>query len=385
MTQKNSKSDNAGRFTHLISNNSDADAAYIRTTPDLLGVILDVDPSIWTRKRNGLSLLRKVTEDVCIFLNAHSALRHDNCCTIYAAGRRNGKLIYSNTPSLSHANSLQSDLDANTYQPFKIIDDAIMAGVQAAIQEGKEEIEKPSSHGIVSSLAQCLCHINRIGQLTTAASGIEEDPKSSSSAAKANAGRGFKSRILVLSASPDSSSQYVAMMNCIFGAQKKGVTVDVCKILGGQDSVFLQQASHLTKGTYYRLDLVEGLLQTLMVSILSTDNNKGCVLTLSTFVQTTFLASPAIRDQMRLPSNDDVDFRAACFCHGRVVDVGYVCSVCLSSECKVSRISFIDIQLTTLRSLYPVFCEPRDKCLTCRATFPKRTLQRFQEEQKTVS
>ncbi|MCO5566203.1 hypothetical protein L7F22_019879 [Adiantum nelumboides] len=273
MAQRSSESSNAGRFTHLISSHSDADAAYIRTPPDLLGVILDVDPAVWVRKRNGLQLLRKATQDICVFLNAHSALRHDNCCAVYAAEER--------------------------------------MGVQAALQDGKEEVERAPSHGIVSSLAQCLCHINRIGQLTSAASGIEDDPKSSSAGAKANAGRGYKSRILVISASPDSSSQYVAMMNCIFGAQKKNVTVDVCKILGGQDSVFLQQATHLTKGTYYRLDLVEGLLQTLM---------------------TTFLASPAIRDQMRLPSNDDVDFRAACFCHGRVVDVGYVCSVCLSSE-----------------------------------------------------
>ena len=266
MTQRNSASNNAGRFTHLISSHSDADAAYIRTPPDLLGVILDVDPAVWARKRNGLQLLRKATQDVCIFLNAHSALRHDNCCAVYAAGRRSGKLIFSNTPSLSHANSLQSSLDANTYQPFKIIDDAVITGVQAALQDGKETVERSPSHGIVSSLAQCLCHINRIGQLTSAASGIEEDPKSSSAGAKANAGRGYKSKILVISASPDSYSQYVAMMNSIFGAQKKGVTVDVCKILGGQDSVFLQQASHLTKGTYYRLDLVEGLLQTLMVS-----------------------------------------------------------------------------------------------------------------------
>lgn len=58
----------------------------------------------------------------------------------------------------------------------------------------------------------------------------------------------------------------------------QGVTVDVCKILRGEDSVFLQQACHLTKGIYFRLDDVEGLLQTLMVgcgcfSICRNDNN----------------------------------------------------------------------------------------------------------------
>ena len=29
-----------------------------------------------------------------------------------------------------------------------------------------------------------------------------------------------------------------------------------------------------------------------------------------------------------------VDFRAACFCHRKVVDVGYVCSICLSIFCE---------------------------------------------------
>jgi transcription initiation factor TFIIH subunit 3 len=88
---------------------------------------------------------------------------------------------------------------------------------------------------------------------------------------------------------------------------------------------------------------------------------------------------------MRLPSNDDVDFRAACFCHGRVVDVGYVCSVCLSSEYINLKDEYLDAYTDINSSLHSVFCEPRDKCLTCRATFPRRTLQRFQEEQKTVS
>lgn len=32
------------------------------------------------------------------------------------------------------------------------------------------------------------------------------------------------------------------------------------------------------------------------------------------------------------PGNVGVDFRAACFCHRKVVDLGFVCSVCLSSE-----------------------------------------------------
>lgn len=40
------------------------------------------------------------------------------------------------------------------------------------------------------------------------------------------------------------------------------------------------------------------------------------------------------------PTAVGVDFRAACFCHRRVVDVGFVCSICLSSESDLSRAGF---------------------------------------------
>lgn len=45
----------------------------------------------------------------------------------------------------------------------------------------------------------------------------------------------------------------------------KGIPVDVCKVFG-EDTVFLQQAAHLTAGVYLRLEHSAGLLQYLMVS-----------------------------------------------------------------------------------------------------------------------
>lgn len=39
------------------------------------------------------------------------------------------------------------------------------------------------------------------------------------------------------------------------------------------------------------------------------------------------------------PSQINVDFRAACFCHKRVVDIGFVCSICLSSQSPPSSLS----------------------------------------------
>ena len=39
-----------------------------------------------------------------------------------------------------------------------------------------------------------------------------------------------------------------------------------------------------------------------------------------------------MREQLILPSSVHIDYRAACFCHRRLVDIGFVCSVCLSSK-----------------------------------------------------
>lgn len=125
---------------------------------------------------------------------------------------------------------------------------------------------------------------------------------------------GDDARILVVSSTSSASNQYVGLMNCIFAAQKRRIPIDVLKI-AGEDTVFLQQAASLTKGLYLRAgDLKQGrLLQTLL---------------------TTFLPPPSWRTRLlNLPTLDEVDFRASCFCHGAIVDVGYVCGVCLSSEC----------------------------------------------------
>ena len=45
----------------------------------------------------------------------------------------------------------------------------------------------------------------------------------------------------------------------------------------------------------------------------------------------TFLPPPSLRKVLAVPTQDRIDFRAACFCHKNIVDVGFVCSVCLSS------------------------------------------------------
>jgi len=51
-----------------------------------------------------------------------------------------------------------------------------------------------------------------------------------------------------------------------------------------------------------------------------------------------FLPDESTRKMLVYPPKTHVDFRAACFCHRKLVDIGYVCSVCLSVFCSFTPI-----------------------------------------------
>ncbi|XP_062218052.1 general transcription and DNA repair factor IIH subunit TFB4-like isoform X3 [Phragmites australis] len=133
-------------------------------------------------------------------------------------------------------------------------------------------------------------------------------------------------RILCLQGSPDGPEQYVAVMNSIFSAQRSMVPIDSC-IVGTEDSAFLQQASYITGGVYLKPQELNGLFQYL-AAVFATDLHS--------------------RTFMRLPKTLGVDFRASCFCHKKTIDMGYVCSVCLS-----------------------IFCQNQKKCSTCGSEFSR--------------
>ena len=181
-------------------------------------------------------------------------------------------------------------------------------------------------------------------------------------------------RILILAVSPDLSSSYVPIMNSIFSAQKlvrlqmiiiarslklpQKVTIDACQVFG-PDTVFLQQAAHLTGGAYLYLERRDALLQYLIVSfsILNSTFNPHL-----SFFKMTFLPPSSIRKVLAIPTQDKIDFRAACFCHKNIIDIGFVCSVCLSSTL-VFTSSHV---LSMTHSTSIVFCQPVPVCSTCR-------------------
>lgn len=219
-------------------------------------------------------------------------------------------MLYSTTDSKQVAFAQ----DPNSYPPFKHMNSTISERITQELQ-GLEDPEAPPA--IVGALAKALCYINRL----SIAASIAKDPAALSSP-----------RILVTSVSPDLTASYIPIMNSIFSAQKLKVVIDACQIYG-PDSVFLQQAAHLTGGSYICLDQQSALLQYLIMC---------------------FLPPPEVRQIMAVPTQEKIDFRAVCFCHKNIVDIAFVCSVCLS-----------------------IFCQPVPVCSTCRTKFPIKTLQRL--------
>ncbi|KAI0743547.1 transcription factor Tfb4 [Daedaleopsis nitida] len=298
--------------------------------PSHLSVIVDLSPTQWTlcaQSTNppGISLQTFLSQLIA-FLNAHIACKDGNTLAVFGALPGQSVMLYSSTEEGMTSSTEMTN--PNTYRPFKTLDETVMASIAERL-ESYVGVSEEESIGLVGCMTKALCYINRT--ITTAATSA---PGGEGAAASVDP------RILVLSVSPDQSSTYIPIMNSIFSAQKLKVTIDVCKIFGAEN-VFLQQAAHLTGGAYVHVERTDGLLQYMMMS---------------------FLPPPAIRQYMSVPTQDRVDFRAACFCHKKIVEVAFVCSVCLS-----------------------IFCQPVPVCSTCRTKFPIPTLQRLRDARPLVA
>ena len=117
-----------------------------------------------------------------------------------------------------------------------------------------------------------------------------------------------------MTASGTTASHYMSYMNVFFTAQKLNILIDACML--DRDSGLLQQGADMTNGKYIRVNKLDSLLQ---------------------FLLWTFLPDTSLHGgQLSLPTATKVVYRAACFCHRQLVDIGFVCSVCLSIFCKFS-------------------------------------------------
>ncbi|TID21373.1 putative ATP-citrate synthase subunit 2 [Venturia nashicola] len=294
--------------------------------PSLLTVILDTNPVAWNALSNTLSLPNAISK-LLVFINAHLAINHANQIAVIASHTNTASWLYPAPNALSkrsqngtHGKSdkFQDAGDANKYRPFWAVEQQVRYNLTKLMESTREEdLENTESTQIAGALTMALAYINK-QTILSRPPGLEahmvnigeskDDPHKKSSAT-------LLSRILILSVSSDLSDQYIQVMNGIFAAQRLQIPMDVMKLSGS--TVFLQQASDATGGIYLdpqssALKGGAGFLQYLMMA---------------------YLPDVTARQLLVRPGKGEVDFRAACFCHRNVIDLGYVCSVCLSIFC----------------------------------------------------
>ncbi|PQE05192.1 Transcription factor Tfb4 protein [Rutstroemia sp. NJR-2017a BBW] len=288
-------------------------------SPSLLVIVLDTNPHAWALLSSTLPISKAIA-NLLVFINAHLAFNNANQVAIIASHCHRAVFLYPEPPSPPSSASEDVEMtdtttqapadDANKYRPFALIENALLTTLRNLISTTTEtEVSTTTTTQMAGALTLALSYINKCTVAYSDTTPTASKP-SATDLSNPNTVTGLHSRILVLSVSGDLAHQYIPIMNTTFAAQRLRVPIDILKLAG--DTVFLQQASDTTKGIYMHLKNPQGLLQYLMMA---------------------FLPDQISRRSLVAPTQQVVDFRAACFCHRKVVDIGFVCSICLSIFC----------------------------------------------------
>mmetsp|Transcript_14014 Transcript_14014/g.21212 ORF Transcript_14014/g.21212 Transcript_14014/m.21212 type:complete len:333 (+) Transcript_14014:12-1010(+) len=281
--------------------------------PDLLILIFDANPTIWSKKGN----IDKCLQQILVFLNSFLLLNHSNQLAVLVNHPSGARILFPPSPSeIKHSKTKLKAL-------VKAKELNLVGGTKSKKAELKRQqrqlvLEQTPTSRIVRKLAEiaskqsipgkskrthlagamslALCYARRVV--------AETESK----------GRFIQPRIMIIdtNSAMDREKEYVPIMNCIFSAIKMAMRIDSL-VLSDSDQFLLQQASDLTDGMYMRTSDMSGLLQTLTMVFLPSNTSRGILL---------------------LPKASEVDYRASCFCHNKPVDTGWVCPVCLAIFCK---------------------------------------------------
>ncbi|XP_061585214.1 general transcription factor IIH subunit 3 [Cololabis saira] len=265
----------------------------------LLVIVVDVNQIWWGQQaqREPELTLSKCLDAVMVMGNTHMAMTRTNKLAVIASHCQDSDFLYPSKSGRGGDNDVDdaSFIRDGKYELLSVANNIIAEEIKNVMT--KTEVTGNSTDTLLAgSLAKALCYINKVTK-------------------ELEAGQEIKSRILVIKAAEDCAHQYMNFMNVIFAAQKQNILIDACVL--DSDSGLLQQACDITGGLYLKIPQKVALAQYLLW---------------------VFLPDSEQRSQLVLPPPAHVDYRAACFCHRNLIEIGYVCSVCLSIFCNFSPI-----------------------------------------------
>ncbi|CAG0916512.1 unnamed protein product [Notodromas monacha] len=264
------------------------------TEVNLLCVVLDLGAENWRAAvNNDVDLLNQCIDSVLAFANAYLAIKTSNRIAFLGCDPQLCRFLYplateKRITVLSDGQfPFLAELDAVIKQEMKSI---------LALQDPNNVEAVLNDPLIPAALCKAMCYVNRtLNSLKN--------------------GEKFSGRILIVTPTANFSSGHMTLMNTFFAAQKLTVVIDAC-LVGCENSGLLRQACDITGGIYNQMS-PHALLQSLLFRFL-----------------------PSLKDRAMLnrPVQPAVDHRASCICHKTLVEIGFVCSVCLSVFCKFSPI-----------------------------------------------
>jgi transcription initiation factor TFIIH subunit 3 len=285
----------------------------------LLGIMLDASTAGWSNRVDRLTL-DSTLRAVMALIRAHFALSPTNELAFIVTTDAGAHVLFAPALSPTASASSSSSASSTVAVPLHEVEATINDGLrQLAHVDRVDSSDKLGT--FAASLSQMLCIVNRFLRvgMSSSASVVAPVGDSSAAAAAAHGDRRRCARVLALQCAGDDATQYISTMNGIFCAQKLDVPIDAC-VLRTDDVSFLQQAASITGGVYVRPPLAgleRSLVQTLLLH---------------------FLPDNHARALLNMPQQSLVDMRASCVCHGTMLDIGFVCSVCLSIFCARSPI-----------------------------------------------
>lgn len=296
-------------------------------TSSFLVVIVNLNPFV---EANGAGKVEKILDALMVFVRAFLLTDTNNQVALIANDCGRAFFLYCPKPKNGGKTLVQqptfAEVKQDLVQNLKTHHSSITRNLQ------DDGTERTTLGSLSSALSMALCLINRFSILPV--EHIVAKPETNmlfaTSASEAGSGAGTttdqsqkpkqkrvfdESRILVIQTEEDISSQYTAVMNSIFAAQKLGTFIDSLVI--GIESPFLQMSSFLTEGSYLAID----------------HNPNGSAVGVLEHMFLRFLADVRSRKLLCAITQDTVDFQGQCFCCLKRQSIGFTCNVCLSVFC----------------------------------------------------